>query len=234
MPARIDWRRSSPRLDPDAGSLPPHRPARDGWPSRSRRRRTPPIALFASGRVRAHIREGQNGNRRPARSALRLICGCPRVPQGSNQVIIRLLSTQAHSDPSGVDTKNPRPSWNLDRGGRWRDHGRSAPAARSDHQRRLPRHRRRCPGVWHRAGVTPGGPCVWGVEPSGTERTVLRRRVSALVVPVLGSFGEVRSPGLCQSTIQSAVPDCFILASLSVLLMVSFLWMKTGARAQSH
>jgi len=56
----------------------------------------------------------------------------------------------------------------------------------------------------------------------------------ALVVPVLGSFGELRSPGLCQSTIQSAVPDCFILAGLSVLLMVSFVWMNTGARAQSH
>ena len=56
----------------------------------------------------------------------------------------------------------------------------------------------------------------------------------ALVVPVLGSFGELRSPGLCQSTMQSAVPDCFILASLSVLLVLSFVWMNTGARAHSR
>ena len=53
----------------------------------------------------------------------------------------------------------------------------------------------------------------------------------AIVVPVLGSFGELRSPGLCQSTMNNAVPDCFILASLGVLLMLSFVWMKTGDRA---
>ena len=56
----------------------------------------------------------------------------------------------------------------------------------------------------------------------------------AVVVHVLGSFGELRSPNLCQSTMHSAVPDCFILASLSVLLVLSFVWMNTGARAHSR
>ena len=53
----------------------------------------------------------------------------------------------------------------------------------------------------------------------------------ALVVPVIGSFGELRSPGLCHSTMHGAVPDCFILASLSLLLVLSFVWANTGERA---
>ena len=53
----------------------------------------------------------------------------------------------------------------------------------------------------------------------------------ALVVPVLGSFGELRSPNLCQSTMHSAVPDCFILGSLSVLLVLSFVSANIGKRA---
>ena len=56
----------------------------------------------------------------------------------------------------------------------------------------------------------------------------------AVVVPVLGSFGELRSPNLCQNTMHNAVPDCFILASLAALLVFSFLWMNSGDRVQSH
>jgi hypothetical protein len=52
----------------------------------------------------------------------------------------------------------------------------------------------------------------------------------AVALPVLGSLGELRSPNLCGSTVYDSVPDCFILASLAVLLVVFFVWTRTEQR----
>lgn len=55
----------------------------------------------------------------------------------------------------------------------------------------------------------------------------------ALVVPVLGSIGELRSPNLCQSTVLSSVPDCFLLASLAVVLALFFVSANTTGRVRA-
>ena len=56
----------------------------------------------------------------------------------------------------------------------------------------------------------------------------------ALVFPVLGSFRELRSPNFCQSTLHSSVPDCFVLGSVAVLVVLCFVWMNSSASRPSQ
>ena len=52
----------------------------------------------------------------------------------------------------------------------------------------------------------------------------------ALVFPVLGSFMEAQSPNFCKGTLDSAVPDCFVLAGIAVAILGSFFWLNFGQR----
>jgi len=50
----------------------------------------------------------------------------------------------------------------------------------------------------------------------------------ALVLPVLGSVRELQLSNVCHSTVLSSVPDCYVLASLAVLLVGFFVYLNVG------
>ena len=50
----------------------------------------------------------------------------------------------------------------------------------------------------------------------------------AIVGPALGSLREIQSPNFCQSTLHSSVPDCFVLLSLSILVVLCFVGINSG------
>ena len=58
----------------------------------------------------------------------------------------------------------------------------------------------------------------------------------AVFSPLAGSLGELRSPNVnfCGSSLPGGVPDCFILASLSILLLLFFTCMNIGKRVESR
>lgn len=56
----------------------------------------------------------------------------------------------------------------------------------------------------------------------------------AVLSPFAGSVRELQSQNVCQSSLPGGIPDCFILASLSILLLLFFACMHIGKRMDSR
>jgi len=56
----------------------------------------------------------------------------------------------------------------------------------------------------------------------------------AVLSPIAGSLRELQSQNICQSSLPGGIPDCFVLASLSMLLLLFFACMHIGTRIDSR
>ena len=52
----------------------------------------------------------------------------------------------------------------------------------------------------------------------------------ALILPFFGFYQELLRPGWCKSSLPGGIPDCYLLPAISVLAIVSFIFMRLGRR----